>query len=281
MADRITVHVASDHIESLTKVSKPIAAIEELIWNALDEDATRVTVELRLDKFQRLETVIVTDNGLGLPRANCEEAFGSLGGSVKRRRTHTSTGRELHGQNGRGRFKSFAIGRKVAWTSRYENDGHISEYTIAGFRSTIQTFDIGDEKEAPRHRPGMTVFISDICDGCGSLLHSDAAAEELTKRFAIYLRQYPGISIRYDDRPIDPRLLESHSESYEFSLDVGGDEYPVKVTVIEWKHAAERAIYLCNDSGFAVSDHQPKIKAKGFAFTAYVFSPLVSRLVAE
>ena len=42
---QIFVQAQADHIESLFKGS-PLAAIEELVWNALDADAKEVKVDL-------------------------------------------------------------------------------------------------------------------------------------------------------------------------------------------------------------------------------------------
>ena len=42
---QIYVQAQPDHIESLSK-SAPIAAVEELVWNALDADAREVKVDL-------------------------------------------------------------------------------------------------------------------------------------------------------------------------------------------------------------------------------------------
>jgi DNA mismatch repair ATPase MutL len=43
---QINVKVHSDHLERQVSVPKPILAVTELIWNALDADAMNVRVEL-------------------------------------------------------------------------------------------------------------------------------------------------------------------------------------------------------------------------------------------
>ena len=45
-----------------------------------------------------------------------------------------------------------------------------------------------------------------------------SAAEELSKRLALYLRMYPGIEIRYNDVQIDVSRLESHSATYSLKI---------------------------------------------------------------
>lgn len=62
----ITVKVPKDHLETLSKVKKPILSIAELIWNSLDADADEVKVSLKYSRLGELEYIQVTDDGHGL-----------------------------------------------------------------------------------------------------------------------------------------------------------------------------------------------------------------------
>jgi hypothetical protein len=53
------------------------------------------------------------------------------------------------------------------------------------------------------------------------------------------------------------------------------------LTVIEWNTPTERALYFCDDAGFALEECPPGIQAPGFHFTAYLKSPIVLELVEE
>ena len=99
----LEVKVEQDHVESLAKVSNPIIAIEELIWNGLDADATKVNVRVVVNKMGGLSSIMVSDNGNGIKRSECEHAFGSIGGSVKKGLHVTPGGRIPHGKYGKGR----------------------------------------------------------------------------------------------------------------------------------------------------------------------------------
>jgi DNA topoisomerase VI subunit B len=108
-----SVEIQPDFLEKQTK-AHPIAAVAELIWNGLDADATAVTVDLEDDHLGGLRRIIVTDNGHGIPHADAPILFRNLGGSWKRHGAHTKLrNRLLHGQEGRGRFKAFALGGVV------------------------------------------------------------------------------------------------------------------------------------------------------------------------
>ena len=106
----ITVQVREDHLETVAK-SKPMTAIAELIWNALDAEATEVNVRFQLNELDGLEAIQIADNGTGLHYDDGIMVFQSLGGSWKRPngRTHELK-RELHGKYGKGRFRAFTLG---------------------------------------------------------------------------------------------------------------------------------------------------------------------------
>lgn len=279
MDDRIEVQVQSDHIESLTRIRKPIIAIEELIWNALDADADTVEISLGFNSMGGLERVIVSDNGDGIPRSLCPQAFGNLGGSPKLKKRSTTRGRVLHGKLGLGRFRAFGVGRTVTWTSTYLQGEGALEYRIVGHRSTIQSFQLSEERTAKRSAKGVTVEISSIEENFRGLEETSLAADELSRRLALYLRKYPGIVVRYEGRTIDPGEMEAYEQSYPLAITLdNGKEYPAELTVIEWKYPTVRALHLCNEHGFTLDEKAPGIQAKGFHFTAYLKSSLVTEL---
>lgn len=114
-----TVETQSEFLERQAK-AQPIAAVAELIWNGLDADANAVTVDLEDDKLGGLKRIIVTDDGHGIPHADAPTLFRNLGGSWKKHGARTKLhNRQLHGQEGRGRFKAFALGGVVDWRTTY------------------------------------------------------------------------------------------------------------------------------------------------------------------
>ena len=93
----------------------PLTAITELIWNALDADATNVRVALVENELQGVVEIRVEDDGHGMTHERAVEGFQSLGGSWKRLARSSPGGRVLHGREGRGRFRAADwIARAVA-----------------------------------------------------------------------------------------------------------------------------------------------------------------------
>src|SRR5205823_1484314 len=137
---QIKVKVQSDHLERQVSVPKPILAVTELVWNALDADATRVRVELNRNAMGGIESILIADNGHGINYADAIPAFQNLGGSWKNTQAKSKKERRLlHGKAGKGRFRAFFLGDAVVWKTRYQ-DGSIKQFRIEGTRSRLGVF---------------------------------------------------------------------------------------------------------------------------------------------
>jgi Histidine kinase-, DNA gyrase B-, and HSP90-like ATPase len=97
----VQLEAKSDHILRLAGVRDPFCAIAEMIWNAVDAEATTVDVHIELNAVDGVGEVIVSDNDHGMNHQECLMHFRHLGGSWKLRpsRRGTSSG-PLHGKNG-------------------------------------------------------------------------------------------------------------------------------------------------------------------------------------
>src|SRR6202030_78886 len=117
----------------------PVQAIAELIWNAVDADATAVNIEFEPDGIGGISKIVVADNGDGIPREEAPQLFKNLGGSWKAQRLGTRRlNRMLHGREGRGRFKAFALGGVVDWRIIYEKGGAPFRYDVAILEQEIE-----------------------------------------------------------------------------------------------------------------------------------------------
>ena len=92
----ISVEVRPDFLERQTK-AQPVHALAELIWNALDADATSVDVDFDYDGIGGMSKIVVTDNGHGIAHTVAPQLFKNLGGSWKRQWNGTlRTARNIH-----------------------------------------------------------------------------------------------------------------------------------------------------------------------------------------
>lgn len=275
-----TVEIQPDFLERQAKAA-PIAAVSELIWNGLDADATEITVDLESDQLGALKRIIVTDNGLGMSHAEAPTFFRNLGGSWKRHGARTKQrNRQLHGQEGRGRFKAFALGSAVDWRCTYARDGKLFQYEITILENEIRQVRIGDETEVSESAPtGVTVIVSDLKRNFGSL-KPENSIQEFSEIFAIYLKDYRDIAIIISGERIDPTtsIAKTWNGPLTSVADDEENQHSVALEVIEWRRQTKRALYLCNEQGFPLSQVEARFHVGDFQFSAYIKSSLVSAL---
>ena len=278
MTDYI-VEIQPDFLERQAK-AQPVAAVAELIWNGLDADATAVTVDFEDSSLGGLSRIIVTDNGHGIPYADAPTLFGNLGGSWKKYGARTKKlNRQLHGQEGRGRFKAFALGSVVDWTSTYTRDGTLLRYEISILDRDIRRVRIGDEVPVSGGAPtGVTAIVSELKRNFVSL-RPENSLQEFSEIFAIYLKNYRDVAIIIGGERIDPAI--AIAKTWELALtpiDDDGTTYSAALEVIEWRRQTKRALYLCNEQGFPLAQLETRFHVGDFHFSAYLKSPLVGTL---
>ncbi len=66
------IQFQDDHLERIAQTRKPILALAELIWNAVDADAKHIDVTLVEDDLDGLKAIRVADNGHGIPFPDIE-----------------------------------------------------------------------------------------------------------------------------------------------------------------------------------------------------------------
>lgn len=279
---KVTVQVQDDHLETLSK-TKPVNAISELIWNALDADATEVRVAFEENELGGLERIRITDNGHGLYYDDAFIAFQNLGGSWKRKGIRTGAhNRVMHGKFGKGRFRAFSLGNRVSWNTVYdEGGGDHYAYSVQGQAESLGEFTVTSQRAAAA-RSGMEVDISQPPE-TANLLRGVKAVQEITDVFALYLRQYPGVKIIYDKVPIDPANAEERLTEYTLEEMVmqNGERVNITIAVVEWNLPGKRGVYFCDEKGFMLHAPLPRLHFRGFSYTAYVKSEHLARLNRE
>jgi hypothetical protein len=269
----IQVTAKRDFLESIAS-SRPIVALAELIWNGFDAKSNKVQVFLDVNEMNGLESVRVRDFGSGIAFADAEKLFGSLGDSWKKAAVRQD-GRALHGKNGKGRFKAFALGSHVEWATTYRHNGKAHSYKIVGKSTALDNFDVGRIVESDYRSSGTIVSIRNIANDFRSL-KDESAQMSLAKIFAVFLTEYPEASIEYDGVNVDPKSVQSHIAEYDLGEVVlkGERKVEVSVTVIEWSIVTERVVHLCDTSGISLHELPAgqQIRAPGFNFTVYIKS---------
>jgi hypothetical protein len=276
------VEVQPDFLEKITR-AKPVHGLAELIWNSLDADATVVDVRFDYNDLGTMSAIIVTDNGTGIAHKEAPELFRRLGGSWKKSGATTNIeGRFLHGQDGRGRFKAFALGRIAEWDVTYERDRALWMFTVTMNASNIQAVRISDEVEAPAGKArGVVLTVSEL-ERDYRTFTSEAGIQELTEIFALYLSDYRSVAITVDGTKLDPAsaIASRHALNLADIID-DGNPYPTRLELIEWRAANNRTLYLCTDKGFPLLRVDRRFHVGSFQFSAYVESAFIGKLQRE
>ncbi len=277
----IKVEAKPDFLRSLSAAT-PVAAVCELIWNAFDAKAQQVKVVLDSNNLGGVDAIRVVDDGDGIAWNRLQSLFGGLGDSWKAK-SGRYNGRALHGKNGKGRFKVFALGEMVEWTTTYQDGGKAKTYSITGRANQLTGFNASQPRDAETSESGTAVIVRNVPNNFPSLT-SDDAHIEFTKLFAAYLTEYPGLTLIFNGTRIDPKTVQTHREDFplgEIPLP-SGKNVPVSMTIIEWSVPTERAFQLCDSAGVALHEIGigPQIKAPGYNFTVYVKTDLFRELDA-
>ncbi|MCQ3814902.1 MAG: ATP-binding protein [Acidimicrobiia bacterium] len=220
----------TDHLDRLV-TRNAIAGLNELVWNSLDAEATRVSITVELTGLGAVDKVIVSDNGHGFAPDEVNVLMSSLGGSWKATKANRKTKRNqrfLHGKKGEGRFQAFCLGDHACWESVAEVDGtrHLTNLTIS--RPNLKMFDWNSqETERPE---GTTVTVS-VGSKEISTLAGNGSAIRLLERLALYLTQYPEVEISFNNELLDPTPLIDRRETLE--LNYANSHGRLMVSVIE------------------------------------------------
>jgi hypothetical protein len=280
MADHTyPVEVQTDFLEKITH-AKPVQGLAEFIWNSLDADARSVDVRFEYNELGAMSAIVITDDGVGMTFAEAPELFRRLGGSWKKPGSTTKTeGRFLHGQDGRGRFKAFALGRIAEWDVTYEKGGELWTFKITMNASNIREVRISDEVRASANMTrGVTLTISELHKDYRAFA-TDAGIQEFSEIFALYLTDYQDVSIIIDANRIEPaKAIASRHSVNLIDITDDGKAYPARLEIIEWRSMTNRTLYLCNNKGFPLIQVDRRFHIGSFQFSAYLKSEYIAKL---
>lgn len=270
----VRLEAKPDHILRLAGLRDPLRGLAEMIWNAVDAEATTVDVSIAVNAAGGVGEVTVRDNGHGMNCQECIPYFTRLGGSWKSTAlVSPNIKRPLHGKSGQGRLRAFALGHDVVWTTVGEKvtGGH-EETAVTGHISKPDEFDVSPSIDTDK-AAGTTFTATEPSPHVNRLAKPEITAR-LTAIFAQYLLSNPTIKIRLHGHELNPADIWLHSEEYALEvegLDPSSD--PPTLRVIEWKDEVTRTISLCDEQGVELVQVPPHIRVPGHHFTAYIRWP--------
>jgi len=272
---KIQTQLTATYLKQFQK-KDPADAILELIWNALDADATSISIDFDRNIVGSIEGIKVADNGHGIEHSKVEIYFGGLGHSEKVTAKESPGGRALHGSRGQGRFIAYSLSSHVQWKSTYKLDeGGYKFYTIKGHSDG--SFEISDPVDSVGP-PGTNFYCSISRD---FKMDYDDVEGKLLPALCIYLKRYPDVKIYYDGRILDPeRFVENRTEEL-VSLSLGDVPiYDAKLQIVEWRQNFVRGLYLCDAKGAVYYHNKLAVTTKGMKPSVYLFSDSLKDVLA-
>ena len=218
-----------------------------------------------------IDELRVIDDGHGISPDELKSTFGMIGGSWKRAGSKTKNGKRLlHGEEGQGRLRAFALGDRVEWVSHaMDSVDVLHRVTVTGSTDDYRHF---PTSFTPTSKP-MPTSTTFRADNRGQLtlgaLDSDQALPQLLGHFAPLLLNDKNLSIVYDGSRLDPLQHIADDQCYPLE----GVPGTASVRIIVWKSAARRTPrklhFGVDGTHFPYEETATRLETH-FPFTAYV-----------
>jgi hypothetical protein len=279
MAKSVNIQVAKDHLEKLTKANGT-TAIMELVWNSLDADAKNIFINAKQNAIG-ISEITIEDDGQGINYEEAENVFGTLGGSAKKLRRYSYGNRKLHGEEGKGRFKSLALGGLVKFDSFFDDNGTIKSFSIIIDINWIQGADISDLKTLKKgeSKTGVKVTINNIDQENATILVNEKIYQQIEEKLAVYYLTYPDFKISINKKTLNFKryILNQYEEEFKI-ISEKQEVMPFNVKLIEWSILNEKKIFLCNSAGVSYSETKLGIRVSNFNISLYLQSSYIEQL---
>ncbi|MGK5170051.1 ATP-binding protein [Geodermatophilus sp. CPCC 205761] len=232
-------------------------AVAELVWNGLDAGASRVSVTLERSAWGPITAITVNDDGHGMTPEDAVSSFRQYGDTWKAdRRYRTGTRRSLHGRKGEGRLFAFTLGNSATWTTTADTPAGRQTTRIDANSNHPRRWHIGDPVST-EDAPGTSVKIIVPQGKNLRSLERDDAHEELLARLAPYLLAYPGITVEFDNHPLNAAAAIAQTTDLPLQLPAryADDDPPPFVRFVEWdsKRTTQRGMWACTVDGVAIA----------------------------
>lgn len=278
--EQLEVQVTHEHLKKLLK-TRPIKALEELIWNALDADANKIDIIFEKNEIGGIESIIISDNGHGMNYNHINDFFGNLGNSYKLGARFSPTGRKYHGHNGEGRYRAFVLGEQVEWLTVCEySKGDIKSFKITGKVHELRTFSVSKLEQAFTSNTGVTVKLTNLIHEHVDVFSNNThLIQQLTSTFAPYILAHKNIKIIVDGIEINAEnFIKNVTKHSLFEILETGELLRGKIKIIEWKAGTLKNAFLGDENDEYYDEETSGLKAGAFSHTVYITSSIIKEL---
>ncbi len=221
-------------------------ALGEIIWNGIDANAERIDIDFVIENVgfeglqcTEIQSLKISDSGTGMRKDDIEVYLTQYNKSWKKGALQTD-GRSYHGRLGVGRFKYFALGKKIRWETKCE--GYDSCCIVVNYNDPKKY--IVDSLNPPKKSNGTIVFIEEVSKKTQLLVDTEKLSYELLKRFALYLSTHTTFALYLNGIKLNPQDYIDRKETGSFNFESEGNSYKVDYSFLAWK------------SNFEFTDHK-------------------------
>lgn len=160
------IRPAGRHILTIGRdlIQNPYAAIIELVKNAYDADATKVSVTIKKNENNKTVEILIEDDGIGMTRDVVVNRWMVPSTDCKQKSHTTSSGRTVQGRKGIGRYSASVLGNEllletVSKDSQEKTSVYVdwSQFEKAEFLSDV---DILIESQRSKEKCGTRINIT-------------------------------------------------------------------------------------------------------------------------
>ncbi len=257
----LEVKVANNYLENNFASQTVSRAILELVWNALDADATNVDIVFENNSLDGLSLITVSDNGHGIDYNKINDSFGFLGSSAKASIDKTPNGRFYHGKNGQGRYFSFSLGTEVSWGSIYkEKDNKKKVFKIQGSSNgSLQKFKLSDKPVDSTEHTGVVVKIENLFkERFDKKFSIEELRNDLISNLGLYLETYNSenikISLNGDEIDIKKAIIKKQKQSIPVIDEDLNIDLTLEVIFYHWESKGIKKRIFANSKGMPLYD---------------------------
>lgn len=225
LAQVATIHQINLTQESMAKykAKDTLFAIQEIIWNSIDADASTISVDFTFGELGLIESLSIEDNGCGFAAQTISSDICQLSKSSKKNKTHSPSGkRSLHGKRGEGFYKIAHIGN-VEWET-------CSGRSALKCKVNLEKINITSEPIIISESTYTKVLINHFYDTNG--LSKDSIMESIVLKSLISFEQY-NITLNFDGAPYNFKTLYRNSKEYPATSIFKEKLYHMEIKVIE------------------------------------------------
>jgi hypothetical protein len=281
MSTILDLGVEHDHIDAQTRANG-ITAISELIWNALDADASIINIEYDTDPLGNYKYIKIKDNGHSLPLEKAKLVFGKLGGSDKKINRESPKGRVYHGKEGKGRFKCMSLGDLVTFNSTYPVNGQFATYSIVLDRNNLSHAEVSDLKKLPKGKgeKGFEVEINNVNQKNADYGIKQENRNSFEEIFAPYWMNYQDFQIFFNGNELKFESLIKNTFEKEVVYEISGIKTSFLIRIIEWTFNNDKKTFLCNTKGIPFNSLNLGIRSS-LPISIFIQSSYIEQLHSE